>query len=50
MEFKDKLKGKMHYSLPGEWIKEKYRGENKMCINNYAKNNDPVFLAKTAGK
>lgn len=23
VEFKDKLKGKMHYSLPGEWIKEK---------------------------
>ena len=50
IEYKDKLKGKMHYSLPGEWIKEKdVKDSNKYCINNYVINNEPVFLAKTSG-
>ena len=50
IEFKDKYKGKFHYSKKGEWILEKINKEpNKLCINNYALNNDPVFTAVISG-
>ena len=50
IEFKDKLKGKYHYSKKGEWIREKINSDpNKLWINNYALNNDPVFKADISG-
>ncbi|CAI2368738.1 unnamed protein product [Moneuplotes crassus] len=50
IEYQDKLRGKMHYSIPGEWINLKGKIKNKYCVNNYVNNNEPVFLAKTAEK
>jgi len=50
IEWKDKMRGKFHYSKPGEWIHEKGTvDKDKHCVNNYARNNDPIFIAETAG-